>query len=79
MGPNAENIKNSGMRVIRGKIPSAVRKELMDAVKNKELGRFKKEGLLPEVFYNTDMMHTAKDIRKEIAEYSAKRIRDVFA
>jgi hypothetical protein len=77
MGPNVENIRALAMRVVRGRIPREVRKELMEAVKNKELGRLKKDGLKPEVFFHPDHLHSAMDMQKREAEYSISCIKKV--
>jgi hypothetical protein len=68
-----------GTRVIRGKVPSQVRKELAAAVKAGVLGRLPKDGLKPEVFYHTDHKHGAIERQKREAEYSISCISKVIA
>lgn len=52
---NVQLIRNEGIRVIQGSIFRFVRNELMSAVKSGSLGRLKKDGLKPEVFYHPDL------------------------
>jgi hypothetical protein len=79
IGPNAMNIRKGATKVIRGKMPAAVRKELMAAVKAGSLGRLPKKGLLPEVFFHPDHKNGAKDRQRIEAEYSARCIAGVVA
>ena len=76
---NAMRIRSGATKVIRGRMPAAVRKELLDAVKKGALGRLPKKGLLPEVFYHPDHLHGAKDRQRKEAEYAAKCIAGVVA
>jgi hypothetical protein len=77
-GPNVQNILCGAMRVIRGKIPAQVRKELSAAVKAGALGHSKKDGLEPEIFYHPDHLHGAKDRQKREAQYAADCIAGVM-
>lgn len=78
MGPNVIQIRAIAYRVIRGKIPAEVRKELNQAVKNKELGHLKKNGLLPEIYFHPDHLHGARDLQKREAEYSINCIKKII-
>lgn len=78
-GPNVEQILVSATRVIRGKIPAQVRKELREAVKAGVLGHLKKDGLKPEIFYHPDHKHGAIERQKREAEYSVGCIASVIA
>lgn len=78
-GPNVEQILVRGTRVVRGKMPSQVRKELMAAVKAKVLGRLPKDGLKPEIFFHPDHKHGAADRQKIEAAYSVSCIASVMA
>lgn len=78
-GPNVEQILIQATRVIRGKIPAQVRKELMTAVKAKVLGRLPKDGLKPEIFFHPDHKHGAADRQKREAEYAIGCISTVMA
>lgn len=78
-GPNVEQILCQGSRIIRGKMPAQVRKELMTAVKAKVLGRLPKDGLKPEIFFHPDHKHGAADRQKREAEYAVGCIAKVMA
>lgn len=78
-GPNVEAIRAQASRVIRGKIPGQVRKELMAAVKSGHLGRLPKNGLLPEIFFHPDHRNGAIERQKREAEYAVKCIASVVA
>jgi hypothetical protein len=77
IGPNAMNIRSQATKVIKGRMPAQVRKELMDAVKSGALGRLPKKGLLPEIFFHPDHLHGAKERQKREAEYSINCIAGV--
>jgi hypothetical protein len=77
--PNVEQIRSRAYRVIRGSIPFGIRKELMDAVRAGELGRLKKDGLKPEVFYHPDHLHGARDAQRREADFAISCIRKVMA
>jgi len=79
VGKNVEMIRAEATRVITGRIPAQVRKELMDAVKKGELGRLKKDGLKPEIFYHPDHKHGAIERQIREAEYSISLISKVVA
>jgi len=79
MGPNVEMIRSEGIRVVRGTIPRQVRSELMAGVKAGELGRMRKDGLMPEVFFDPDLRDAAEAKRREIAIDAAGRIGAVLA
>lgn len=79
LGPNVEQIRCQAARVVRGRIPASVRKELMDAVKAGQLGRLKKDGLKPEIFFHPDHLHGACDRQKLEAEYAINCISSVTA
>lgn len=79
LGPNVEQIRCQASRVIRGKIPASVRKELMDGVKAGVLGRLKSDGLKPEIFFHPDHLHGARDRQNREAAYSLKCISGVIA
>lgn len=69
-GPNVERILADGTRVIAGKVPAQVRKELATAVKDGVLGRLKKDGLKPEVYYNPNNRNSALWTQQRHAEYA---------
>lgn len=76
-GPNAELIRSQATRVIRGRIPAEVRKELLQAVKAGYLGRLKKDGLKPEVFYNPNHYYGALERQEKEALYKVGLVSQV--
>ena len=78
-GPNVANILAQASRVIRGKIPRQVRNELMAAVKAGVLGRMKRDGLKPEIFFHPDHKNGAKERQAREAAYSIECISKVIA
>lgn len=79
MDPNVENIRAHAMRVIRGRVPSAVRTALRIAVRDGLLGHLPKEGLLPEVYFHPDHKNGAKDRRIREAASAIKGIASVMS
>jgi hypothetical protein len=79
VGPNVEQIRKHATRVVRGRIPAQVRKELMAAVKTGMLGHLKKDGLRPEVFFHPDHKHGAQERQDREAAYAVECIRGVVA
>lgn len=78
-GPNVENIRFQATRVIRGRIPAQVRRELSAAVKAGYLGRLAKKGLAPEIFFHPDHKNGAVERQRREFEYSANLIKNAFA
>jgi len=78
-GPNVEQILCQATRVVRGRIPAQVRKELNAAVKAGVLGRLPKDGLKPEIFFHPDHLHGAKDRQTREADYAISMIKKVMA
>jgi hypothetical protein len=78
-GPNVAQILAQGSRVIRGRIPASVRKDLREAVKDGVLGRLPKDGLKPEVFFHPDRRTGAKELQAREAAYSVTCIASVMA
>lgn len=76
-GPNVMRIRARGTLIIRAGMPRQVRNELMLAVKGKGLGRLKKDGLKPEIFYHPDHKNLAMDLQKKEALYSIDCIKNV--
>lgn len=65
IGPNALVIREEGVRLVRGRIPRDVRKELMTAVKAGKLGHLKKEQFKPEAFFHPNSKERAMRERSE--------------
>jgi len=73
-GPNVSNILSQGARLIRGKVPAAVRGQLRAAVKAGVLGHLPKDGLKPEAFYHPNNRNTAVWMRDAEAAYAVSNI-----
>lgn len=78
-GRNVEQIRNQATRVIRGPVPAQVRRELMTAVKAGVLGRLKRDGLKPEIFFHPAHKHGAIERQNSDAAYSVGCIAGVMA
>lgn len=78
-GPNVSRILSQGTLVVRGRIPAQVRKELSAAVKAKVLGRLRKDGLKPEVYFHPSHKNGAIDRQKREAAYAISCIAKVIA
>jgi hypothetical protein len=76
--PNTEQIRKHATRVVRGRIPASVRKELMNSVKLGLLGHLKRDGLKPEIFFHPDHANGAKERQNHEAAYSVKCIATVM-
>lgn len=76
--PNTEQIRAHATRVVRGRIPASVRRELMNSVKLGLLGRLKKDGLKPEVFFHPDHANGAKERQSREADHSVRCIASVM-
>lgn len=77
MNPNVEQIRSQATRVIHGRIPRDVRNALMEAVRDGELGRLPKKGLMPEIFFHPDHKNGAVDRQKKEALYAVSCIAKV--
>lgn len=78
-GPNVEQILCQASRVICGRVPLQVRKELNAAVKAGILGHLKKDGLKPEIYFHPDHKHGAIERQNREAEHSVRCIAGVLA
>ncbi len=78
MGPNVEIIRAATTRIVRGKIPGQVRKELSNAVKTGELGHLRKDGLKPEIYFHPDHLQSARDLQTKEALSSICNIKKVL-
>ena len=71
---NAERIYAQGTLIVRGRIPTQVRKELASAVKAKMIGRLPKDGLKPEVFFDPRHTSLARELQANEAIYAVECI-----
>jgi hypothetical protein len=78
-GPNVSLILQHAHRVVRAPIPASVRKELSAAVNAGVLGRLKKDGLKPEVFFHPAHRNGALERQKREAEYGGGLVAQVIA
>jgi len=76
---NVLMVQLEGVRVIRAKLMANVRRALNQAVKNKELGHIKKDGLKPEVYHHINARATAIEIREREMREKLGRLSNVFA
>lgn len=72
--PNVKLIRDQGVRIVRATIFHAVRNELMRAVKSGSLGRLKKDGLKPEIFYHPNHEQEARESQINEALHSIECI-----
>jgi len=77
--PNVEVVRMMGTRIVNGSIPREVRSELMAGVKADRLGRLKKDGLMPEVFFHPNSRYLAVDIQRKSALEGVRAIASVVA
>ena len=77
-GPNVANILKHGSRVIEGRVPAQVRKQLREAVKAGVLGHLPKAGLRPEIFFHPAHRGSATEVRDRHAAYSVQCIASVM-
>lgn len=64
-GSNVEMILSERFRLFVGRIPEAVRAELLSDVPSGELGHLKRDGHKPESFFHPDFDYLAKGARTE--------------
>lgn len=77
--PNVAQIRSEGCRVVKNKLPMQIRRELMKAVKDGSLGRLKKDGLKPEIFYHPAHVNSAREKHANEALYKIELIKNAFA
>lgn len=76
-GANVAMIRMEGVRIIRGRVPACVRKELNAAVKAGALGHLKKDGLKPEAYFHPNAIDVAKERLTSEANESIRAIQRV--
>lgn len=74
LNANVEMVRAERVRIIAGPVPAAVRSALNTAVKNGELGHFKKDGLKPEVYFHPTFEYLAVGTRKSEEEKAHRAI-----
>ena len=77
--PNVARIRLHATRVIRGRVPAQVRRELSEGVKLGLIGHLKKDGLKPEIFFHPDHRNGAIERQQREAEYAIDCVRKVVA
>ncbi len=76
-GPNVAVVRMMGVRLVKGKIPASVRKELNAAIKEGKIGHLKKEGLKPEAYFHPNSKFKAMEDRDREASESIQAISKV--
>ena len=66
--PNVAMLRDEGVRLIEGRIPRAIRNELMAGVRKGHLGRLAKDGLMPEAFFHPNSQPKAIGLRQQHAK-----------
>lgn len=74
---NVYMVQLEGVHVVSGRIPASTRKALNQAVKNKEIGHIKKEGLKPEVYHHKNARANALEARNRIFNNSVTALQKV--
>lgn len=68
---NVEMVLAERVRVVKGRVPSDVRRALNEAVSAGVLGHFKKDGFKPEIYFHPTFEYLAKGERAAV-ERAAK-------
>ena len=77
--PNVEVVRMIGTKTVTGRLPREVRAELMDGVKSGRVGRLKKDGLKPEMFFHPNSRPVALELQRKAALASVALISGVMA
>ena len=75
---NVELVRLEGVREVRGRIPRGIRKDLNDAVKRGDLGRIRKDGFMPEVYFHPNSEANAKALRRRRHNEGVSATKGVF-
>lgn len=78
-GKNVAVVRMMGVRIIAGRMPASVRKELNEAVKAGKLGRLPKKGLMPEAYFHPNAKGHAIELREKEAGASIEALKKVCA
>ena len=76
---NIQMVEDLRFKVIKNSLDRKTRTALNNAVKSGRLGRLKKEGFKPEVYYKTNFKHLAISERNQIERNSLNALKGVFA
>lgn len=71
-------IQMMGAKAVINKLPMSVRKALNNAVKAGELGRIKKDGLMPEVYHHKNGRAKALDLQRSFVKGKIEAISKVL-
>jgi hypothetical protein len=74
---NVELVRLMGVKLVTGRIPAAVRKELREGVKTGSIGHLKKDGLMPEAFFHPNSKVRAIDERRAVAFAAIQSIQKI--
>ena len=77
--PNVRMLIKQKYRLIKNSIPREIRRELNNAVKNGVLGRFKKDGLIPECYYFINYKQDAESAVYNNVQNSLDNIAKILA
>lgn len=61
---NVKKVQCQRVLLVRGRIPAQVRRALNAAVKNGQLGHYKKNGHEPEAYFHPNFAYMARDERR---------------
>lgn len=75
---NVEMVRAARVRIVSGSIPKNVRKSLNDAVKCGKLGRYKKDGKKPEVYFHPSFDYLARSERNRIEKDAIESLLKVY-
>lgn len=76
---NVEMVRTEGIRVIKGKLRSDVRKALNYGVKAGKLRHIKKDGMKPEVYYNPNSGIYVNGVRNRYVEHGIRVLSSVIS
>ena len=77
--PNVAQIRSQATRVIRGRVPAGVRRELSEGVRLGLIGHLRRDGLKPEIIFHPDHRNGAIERQVREAIYAVECIRGVVA
>jgi len=75
---NIQTVEDLRFKIVSGRIPRQTRTHLNNGVKQGRLGRLKKDGLKPEIYYKVNFEYLAKAEQNKIAKESADVLANIF-